>query len=558
MALMQDMLGYSSICHSTYTGCDSYGFSTWPFHNTATPYNRKDTSIGPYSPLTLHKSRKIRTQEMDIKCNIPHVVSPQSKRITSYYRRLEMRAPPASASRLSNKPQANSLRLTEAKKLNHQQRCNVIGQVKYTQLTQLPANYHAQADVRFLCTCQPAIKYKPIRCTDLVYLKLQKYPRIVITLRLIVMVKQIEASMLAKRLEMAEDKVLVLDTRSVAQYNAGFIGGSVHICCSGVILRRLKNGSLKVGCLLNCPEDKSKYEQAQTSESVSVIVCDQNTQNVDSLSSDSIAAMLLKKVCRECKSVAFLSGGLTNFTRRYPQMCVLSQADRSDPLKKRPSSLVLQITNLSLSVQQQNNNDTLLSTPEDDSPVPKDLAPFHILPHLSLGCRKIASCLPSLRESNISRILNVTSSVPNQFQDLDGFTYKQIAVEDSHEVDMLQHFPEAFSFIEDARMKGERVLVHCHAGMSRSVTIILAYLMKFYQHTLSSAYDFVKQKKSNISPNFSFMGQLLEYETLVHGSQEQPSPSDSGFGSSVTTPLDGHCFLSPVESDLSRACILAA
>uniref|UniRef100_A0A8C0IZH3 protein-tyrosine-phosphatase n=1 Tax=Chelonoidis abingdonii TaxID=106734 RepID=A0A8C0IZH3_CHEAB len=60
-----------------------------------------------------------------------------------------------------------------------------------------------------------------------------------------------------------------------------------------------------------------------------------------------------------------------------------------------------------------------------------------------------------------------------------------------------------------------RVLVHCQAGISRSATICLAYLMMKKRVKLEEAFEFVKQRRSIISPNFSFMGQLLQFESQV-------------------------------------------
>ena len=56
------------------------------------------------------------------------------------------------------------------------------------------------------------------------------------------------------------------------------------------------------------------------------------------------------------------------------------------------------------------------------------------------------------------------------------------------------------------------MLVHCHAGVSRSATVCMAYVMKSLNYDLRSAYDFVKRKRSCVSPNLHFMGQLLEFE----------------------------------------------
>lgn len=360
------------------------------------------------------------------------------------------------------------------------------------------------------------------------------------------MVKTVSAHWVA---EQEPSDLLLLDTRDISQFNAGCINGSAHICCSGMNLRRLKNGSLKIESLLTCLEDKEKFSLAKESEQVRVIVLDDCSSSPDYLPPDSIAAMLIKKVARDCKFVALLAGGFEEFSHTHSNLCEL-QSPISD--MRRPSSLVLQLSNIALGVKVSDSESLSHSSDEDDSPSEaKELAPFEILPHLYLGCRKVAGNLHRLRATSITRILNVTSSVPNQFENMGNFKYEQIAVEDSHDVNMLKHLPEAFKFIEEARNFNEKVLVHCHAGMSRSVTVILAYLMKYYHHTLDSAYEFVKNRKPNISPNFSFMGQLLEYECSLRA-----SPADSGFGS----PVDGHCFLSspPVNSLANMSCVLAA
>ena len=51
-------------------------------------------------------------------------------------------------------------------------------------------------------------------------------------------------------------------------------------------------------------------------------------------------------------------------------------------------------------------------------------------------------------------------------------------IRDEEEVDISTHFEAAERFIEAAERDGEIVLVHCHEGKSRSVSLILAYLMQ--------------------------------------------------------------------------------
>jgi len=60
--------------------------------------------------------------------------------------------------------------------------------------------------------------------------------------------------------------------------------------------------------------------------------------------------------------------------------------------------------------------------------------------------------------------------------------------------------------------------VHCHAGVSRSATLCLAYLMTCYHISLNAAFRYVKNRRSVISPNFNFMGQLLKLESTVGAS----------------------------------------
>lgn len=73
-----------------------------------------------------------------------------------------------------------------------------------------------------------------------------------------------------------------------------------------------------------------------------------------------------------------------------------------------------------------------------------------------------------------------------------------------------------FVFADEARENGVGVLVHCLAGISRSVTITVAYLMYKEKLTLEDAYEYVRVKKANIAPNFNFMGQLQDFQQQLN------------------------------------------
>jgi hypothetical protein len=63
--------------------------------------------------------------------------------------------------------------------------------------------------------------------------------------------------------------------------------------------------------------------------------------------------------------------------------------------------------------------------------------------------------------------------------------------------------------IHNCLQKGNRCLVHCFAGVSRSTTIVIAYLMKYKQMRLGEAYDLVKLRREQIYPNDGFWKQLI-------------------------------------------------
>lgn len=101
---------------------------------------------------------------------------------------------------------------------------------------------------------------------------------------------------------------------------------------------------------------------------------------------------------------------------------------------------------------------------------------------------------------------------------------------------------------DEARSKKCGILVHCLAGISRSVTVTVAYLMQKLNLSLNDAYDFVKRKKSNISPNFNFMGQLLDFERTLglNSPCDNRSPSEQLY---FTTPTNHNLFqLNTLES----------
>ncbi|XP_039625014.1 dual specificity protein phosphatase 10 [Polypterus senegalus] len=135
-----------------------------------------------------------------------------------------------------------------------------------------------------------------------------------------------------------------------------------------------------------------------------------------------------------------------------------------------------------------------------------------ILPFLFLGNESDAQDLDRMLRLNIAYVVNVTTHLPLYHLETGLVRYKRLPATDNSKQNLRQYFEEAFEFIEEAHQCGKGVLIHCQAGVSRSATIVIAYLMKHTLMTMTDAYKFVKGKRPVISPNLNFMGQLLEFE----------------------------------------------
>lgn len=70
--------------------------------------------------------------------------------------------------------------------------------------------------------------------------------------------------------------------------------------------------------------------------------------------------------------------------------------------------------------------------------------------------------------------------------------------------------------IHSVYKRNGRILVHCNAGVSRSSTVCIAYLMFHRKMHFSEAFKLVKSKRECIRPNDGFLNQLKEMDQLVN------------------------------------------
>ncbi|CAF0725502.1 unnamed protein product [Adineta steineri] len=122
--------------------------------------------------------------------------------------------------------------------------------------------------------------------------------------------------------------------------------------------------------------------------------------------------------------------------------------------------------------------------------------------------------LPFLFNNHITHVINVskTGDRTSFLNKNDDEHFLRIPIDDSLKAQLLPYFDQAYAFIEKARSNNGCVLIHCLAGISRSPTLAIAYIIRYLHLSADDAYKYVKQRRSQISPNFNFLGQLHEYE----------------------------------------------
>ncbi|KAF0973812.1 hypothetical protein FDP41_007199 [Naegleria fowleri] len=151
------------------------------------------------------------------------------------------------------------------------------------------------------------------------------------------------------------------------------------------------------------------------------------------------------------------------------------------------------------------------------------LLPNEIVPDFLFLGAYIHAYVPKLLESlKINKIVNVTPE-PHEDHILQTFGNYQIQIVDHQSMDIKQHFSEAIEFIKECKKNGERVFIHCQKGISRSASIVLAYLVAAEGLTLQQAYNHTKQARKFIKPNKGFTNQLGQFEMELNPSLTKPT-----------------------------------
>ncbi|XP_014748158.1 PREDICTED: dual specificity protein phosphatase 8-like [Sturnus vulgaris] len=315
--------------------------------------------------------------------------------------------------------------------------------------------------------------------------------------------KVMDPKKLASLLRNGAEGTLVIDSRSFVEYNSWHVLSSVNICCSKLVKRRLQQDKVSITELIQ-PASKMKVEAEDHQD---VVVYDQSTRDVTGLAADSFLSILLGKLDSCFHSVSILTGGFATFSSCFPGLC-----------EGKPAAI------LPMSISQ------------PCLPV-ANVGPTRILPHLYLGSQKDVLNKDLMTQNGISYVLNASNSCPKPDFICDSH-FMRIPVNDNYCEKLLPWLDKSIEFIDKAKVSSCQVIVHCLAGISRSATIAIAYIMKTMGMSSDDAYRFVKDRRPSISPNFNFLGQLLEYERSLKLLKALKSKGDWGEGDTQQDPAE--------------------
>jgi protein-tyrosine phosphatase len=132
-----------------------------------------------------------------------------------------------------------------------------------------------------------------------------------------------------------------------------------------------------------------------------------------------------------------------------------------------------------------------------------------VYPNIFVGNISTSFNKEHLKNKGITHILSVIDGMGKTYPN--DFTYMNLKAIDNKECNLSQYFENSYQFINDAIRKGGKVYVHCICGVSRSVSVVIAYLIKEKKMSPEKALMSIKTIRPVANPNQGFREQLKLY-----------------------------------------------
>ena len=272
-------------------------------------------------------------------------------------------------------------------------------------------------------------------------------------------------------------------------------------------------------------------------------------ENNSPLTCDEIITQIKLKInCSASKTFHILSGGFDQFNSKFPFMCtnveVRSTSDRHKYLTIYPNCAIENQIYIGSGIQAKNWK------------IIRDLKVTHIIncsiEHECVFEDQISYFQLKIEDSYQENIYKCLSKALNFMQDAFEKYYEDLSkLETSNEsdkkssnslgvssnsnsnsssnsvcsmssktnktsslTDSKASSPERVNIDEQPKLQPPVFLIHCNLGVSRSSSILIAYLISRYKLCLYAAFKYVKDKRLQIAPNYSFLRQLKQFEEM--------------------------------------------
>ena len=141
-----------------------------------------------------------------------------------------------------------------------------------------------------------------------------------------------------------------------------------------------------------------------------------------------------------------------------------------------------------------------------------------IIDNIYVGNYKFASDVELLLKEGITYILNCANGLKNFFENENLFKYLYMPIYDSESQKLDKYLEQTNNFIKEGSENGNKILIHCGSGISRSSTLCLMYMIMVKGYKFSDAYTLIKQKRNCVLPNIGFRKLLEQKSYEIHGS----------------------------------------
>ena len=145
-------------------------------------------------------------------------------------------------------------------------------------------------------------------------------------------------------------------------------------------------------------------------------------------------------------------------------------------------------------------------------------SPTFIIDNIFVGNARNAASYSILKENDIKMIINVTEDIPIFYPDI--YTYHQIKIEDNNKDSIKTFLEKSYLEIKKFQEKSDKnILIHCFMGASRSVSILIYYILKEKikqgeDPNIDEVIKFIKEKRSIINPTIKLINDIKEIINL--------------------------------------------